>query len=124
MGIKINQSKIIENRASTWRSVVVKMKLAIVGSYICMLSPQLMNYLAIRRCGLVGGIVPFLQKVCHWEWDLKFQNPFPAPLCFSLRLSPTGQDVKLLASAPVPCLSASLRYDQEVIVWNCEQAHN
>lgn len=75
------------------------MKMASIGSYIYMLSCQLVNCLRrMRRCVLVEGGISSLEEVCHWV------SAFETHI--SLYLLPVDQDVKFWASVPGPCLCA------------------
>lgn len=49
------------------------MKVAPMGSYICMLHSQLMNWEALGGVNLLEEV---LEEVCHWKWTLKLPaNP-------------------------------------------------
>ena len=69
-----------------------------IGSYICMLSPELVE---LFREGLGG--VALLKEVYHWGWDLRFQKPTPGQ-SFSLSFSlPVDQGVALnYCSSTIP----------------------
>ena len=47
-----------------------------------------------------------LEKVCHWEWALRFQKAHSNPRV-SLFLLPAGPDLELSATSPSPYLSTS-----------------
>lgn len=47
---------------------------------------------------------------------LRFQNPTPGPVALLLCLLPGNWDVKLLATGPESCLSASQSGDSELTI--------
>ena len=89
----------------------------------------------IRRCGLIGGSVALLEKVCHcggrlWGAMLKLHPVWkdPSPSCLQKRIFfylPLDQDVELLAP-PALCLpadwQASCCDDNGLNLWNCKPA--
>lgn len=78
------------------------MRMALSGSYIWVLSPQLVDWLGrTRRCCL-------LEEVCHWGWGLGFERPMPL-LFSSFCLVLPEEDVSFSpVLAPAPCLPACL----------------
>lgn len=79
---------------------MVSSRMAPIGSYVLILGPQLMELFGkIRRGGLVGGDVSL--------WALRCQKPMPGPDHPACHLLPMDQEVKLSATAPGSCLSAS-----------------
>lgn len=50
--------------------VMAWMRVVPIGSDLCLLSPQLMNWLEGS-----GGTALLAGEVCYWEWDWRVQKP-------------------------------------------------
>lgn len=82
------------------------MRMLLIGSCICVLTPQLVNNL--RRVGHMA-----LLEMCHWGWTWRFQKSHTGSISLP---GPSDQDVNLLDTAPPPCLSVSCHDDKGLIL--------
>ena len=69
----------------------------------------------MEKCGHVGVGMSLLKDMCHWGWDLKFQNQKPMPYP-ETRSPPVDQGIKLWATDSAPFLSASLHPTMIMII--------
>jgi hypothetical protein len=58
----------------------------------------------IRRCGLVGVGVAFLEEIRHWGVGFEVSDAQAKPSVSPLFLLPVDPDVELSAPFPTPCL--------------------